>query len=508
MEKNFFHFYCALAILLAAQPTTAATPPPGEPVIQYVEAVAPISGDAVQVRWTKWWGAPGNHWRLLHNGSVVCEGPAAPASPPEAAQSGDCRTHLLPGNNQLQAQLCRDGRCSSSALYRIEVPQLPAISMPAVWDAATVYLAGHYAGYQGRIYRANYWTRGNAPNNSPAWTLVATPSLQSAQASPTPWKYGASAAYSIVFDDYCAWANDNGLLLGEGELAARGLVGAFGVIAGYCGDPAWSTHWPNLRDFITRGHEVFNHSWDHGHPLNAPWASTPWGGNALEIRQSTQKIADMLDGYPVSFFGFPFDAASDEQLQYLRDMPQFLGTRAPNYWQASGVNAADFPDPFRIRFQVYARADQGPGNPASLDNLLDATLAQGGWSLRVFHSVEDMYYESVPLADYQRHLDRVKALTDQNQLWVGTISEVLRYRFARNTCQPRPAQPVARGTLIAFENASAECSRYATALTLEISGALRPFAAVQADRTVPVTDLGDGRYRFSVNPLKGSVLLY
>lgn len=476
--------------------------------IDYIAAHNPLSGDLVRVGWSKWWGAHAQRWELLHNGNQVCGGQLPSQTETQQAQSGNCDAYLHSGENRFVLRLCEGAQCTDSAPYVLAAVSPNPDWQAGQWRADSVYQQGQQVNYQNRIYQARYWTQGNVPAESQAWQLLGNTTTRALALRVADWKNDAQAAYSIVFDDYCAWANDAGLLLGEAELQARQLVASFGVIAGACGDPAWSSHWPNLQAFLQRGHEVFNHSYDHGHPQNAPWANKPWAGNDLEIRASTALIAQHLHGYQASFFGFPFDVANQDQLDYLRVRGQYLGTRTPNYWQANGVNEKNFADPFRLRFQVYAQADQGEGNPASLSNLLAQTVSSGGYGMRVFHSVADNYYESIPLDNYRAHLDQVQNLVRDGQLWVATISDVLRYRFAREHCRLLPPQTVAHGLLLSFANRSETCQRYAGKLSLSIDNGNPALRAWQGGRELPLRPgRHNGQWLLDADPHAGAILL-
>ena len=483
---------------------------PATPQIAAIESWANVSGDAVKVTWNKWWGVSGNRWELFQNGSLVCQDQLAlsdPANDNMQAQSASCVAHLGEGENVFTARLCYLDICSDSAPYSVALTSPSVDNNAPTWESNGIYRQGDQVVYQGRTFVAKHWVQSGVPGVHPAWRLLANANTAQVQTLMRDWKNGAQAAYSIVFDDYCAWANDAGLIVAESELSKRGLVAGFGVIAGACGDAAWSPHWPNLKSFVQRGHELINHSWDHGHPLDADWAAKKWAGNSLEIIQSSKTVAEQVAGYQMQFYGFPFDVASDAQMDFLKNRPQYLGTRKPNYWQANGINEKNFADPFGVRFQVYAQADQGADNPASLSNFLQTALHQQGWGMRVFHSVADNYYESVPLADFQQHLDQVQSLSNSGQLWLANASDVLKYRFTREYCPLKPAQTVAQGTLLSFDNASAGCRKYATPITLEFSNASRPLEVLQAGKALPLTTVAAGVYRVSVDPLAGNVLL-
>ncbi|NRR33528.1 hypothetical protein HSX11_25460 [Oxalobacteraceae bacterium] len=488
----------------------AAIAAPARPTVLAFDSQTPPSGTLVNVAWSKWWGDSGERWELLHNGSLVCEGKLAldPAKDPRQQQDAACPAYLAPGANLFVARLCDRDACSDSAAVSLQATSIERKANLNTWDQNAVYGKGDQVLFDGAVVQANYWVQHTSPLDREAWTPVANAAVDLSAQRTTDWQYGADAAYSIVFDDYCGWANDEGQKLAESELSKRGLVASWGVMAGSCGDPAWSSHWSVLKGFVQRGHEVFNHSWDHGHPMAADWASNKWGGNDLEIRQSSEKVSAMLDGYKMQFFGFPFDVATEEQLNYLKAMPQYLGTRTPNYWQADGVNETAFADPFRLRFQVYMQAQQDSADPASLHNYLSRSVTARGWGMRVFHSVQDGYYESAPLEQFQQHLDEVQAKVADGKVWVGTTSEVLKYRYAREACVLQPAQVVSAGVLLGFDNISDSCARYVTSLTVELALAGSGVKAMQAGRPLALTAVGNGKYRMQVEPRGGRVLLY
>ena len=381
-----------LLLNLAATQLALAQQRPAQAEIQYIDASHAKPGSLVEVKWAQWWGQSAQTWQLIQNGSQVCGGRLThTATTSSVEQKASCSVYLHAGENQFLARLCNENTanstlesCSESKPYKVTLPTY-TVSQAKPWNPSAIYSAGDQVVDNGVVYQAKYWVQYSKPGANDAWIAIANQNLSQTKSKISDWKHAATAAYSVLFDDYCAWANDAGLAIGESELRKRGLIGSFGVIAGFCGEQ----HWPELSRHITRGHEVFNHSWDHGHPLDANWASRKWGGNELEIKQSTEKISNMLGGYTAHLFGFPFDAAADDQLSYLKSFPNYLGTRAPNYWQTNGVNEKNFSDPFRVRFQVYANADQTSENPASLSNLLSTALSQQGWAVRVFHSVHD-----------------------------------------------------------------------------------------------------------------------
>jgi beta-glucosidase len=78
----------------------------------------------------------------------------------------------------------------------------------------------------------------------------------------TPWRGGATAAYSLIHDDVCHPSTLGIFSVAEPELTQRALHAGFGVIAGLCGT-AGAGSWNQVGTLVQHGHDVFSHSWDH-----------------------------------------------------------------------------------------------------------------------------------------------------------------------------------------------------------------------------------------------------
>ncbi|MFD1334798.1 lytic polysaccharide monooxygenase [Oceanobacillus iheyensis] len=67
-----------------------------------------------------------------------------------------------------------------------EEPELPDVPE---WNASTVYLGGDQVTYNGKLYQAKWWTRGDVPGNSQEWEEVVTGATTSQDAfeSITAW---------------------------------------------------------------------------------------------------------------------------------------------------------------------------------------------------------------------------------------------------------------------------------------------------------------------------------
>ena len=95
-------------------------------------------------------------------------------------------------------------------------------------------------------------------------------------------------------------------------------------------------------------------------------------------------------------------------------------------------------------------------------------------------------------------------------MWVGTFTDVLKYRFAREFCALRPPQMVNLGWVLSFDNLVVACKKYATALTLEFnhpniaSDALR---IEQAGQPLVHKAVRPGVSVVQAHPLMGEVLI-
>lgn len=53
------------------------------------------------------------------------------------------------------------------------VPSTPQAPSPGAWDSAAVYTGGDAVSYQGKQYRAKWWTQGEEPGRSDVWRIWA-----------------------------------------------------------------------------------------------------------------------------------------------------------------------------------------------------------------------------------------------------------------------------------------------------------------------------------------------
>ncbi len=343
------------------------------------------------------------------------------------------------------------------------------------------------------------------PDEPPRWTVSGV----------TTWRGDATGAYTIFHDDTCNGSVDNQLEVAEPALTARGLVASFGAIAKDCDD---RNLWDELEVLRSHGHEIANHSFTHENLTDA-------GVDLMEqIDEAHALLTEHLTDFVPSFFIFPYDAFNDDLLDRLRGL-NYLGARAGS----RGLNAANFSDPFAIRFDVY-----GPGysvyvdaegtpceGTSAGDNWSDTPqvcrayvmnqyvldlISEGGYGIRELHSLENEAWEPIPTAEYEAHLDFLVQRVLARDLWVTTASDAIRYRFAREACE----LPTVSGDRLLFGALGPECVRYATALTFRVSplsGVPASVSATQGDAAVPVIAEAGGTFLVTADPSLGTVTL-
>ncbi len=322
----------------------------------------------------------------------------------------------------------------------------------------------------------------------------------------TRWKNDATAAYTIIHDDLCAWDVSVGsMFLRWRELSERNLVAGYGVIAGSCGENEFT----EMHKMVDAGMEMVNHSYSHI-DLDLDENVTEWD---TEMDLSTEILRQQ--GFDVNYFVFPFDSFNEAMFQRLNNNLGYLGSRGGRRDNVMGVvnsdtmNADDVIEPFRNRFDIYNELDPpefrfsayAGGNP--LDEYVDDAINQGGWALRELHGIEfEASWGNVPLVDYLNHLDYVQNLVAQNSLWVGTPTDVTRYRASRTYCGDAV---ISEGTINFTTPTAAGCQKYATPLSVIVTvDNQATIKAVQNGKELPIESITDLQYMLNIDPTKGA----
>ncbi|WP_158587161.1 polysaccharide deacetylase family protein [Motilimonas pumila] len=490
-----------LAILVAAassQLSLSAQAAPGQPQLDYL----PANTNAYQthtVKWNMWWGENGRLWQLHNNDSQVCQGELV--ADDNNKQTGQCDIRLTEGSNSLQVSLCNDDGCSTSESRQVNAttPELPT------WQADTPYQAGDYVQVGKKVYQAKWWNKNQAPA-SKAWQFIAEQGAV-LSAAVTPWQGGATAAYTIQHDDLCAYITDGIIEHALPALNERDLTASVGIIAGNCAP----YHWQAAQDFVDTGHEIFNHSWTHGSPVEETW------DDKVEISDAQAEIEQQVKG-EIAFYAFPYDQAQAASIDAVKQNTSLIGMRSVNYYLARGVNDADSFDPYFIKNDLFTNSgiwSVYEGSEDILKAYVDDAVAKGGWALRTFHGVEDTSWEMVPLARYEGHLDYVKSLVDAGQLWVAGAADITRYGMSRRYCSIHTEGTFEGGLSIEFDTSDALCQQYLAAdtrLTVEVNSdqgvsVVTAHYAQQPEQGITVKQLADNKFQLDILVSKGKVLL-
>lgn len=264
---------------------------------------------------------------------------------------------------------------------------------------------------------------------STAGTLNAKLNALVASHQITTWKNNARGAYSIIFDDYCIEGTQGIQDHAAPEAEQRGLVIGFGVVTSYCD----AHEWQRAREMIAAGHEIINHSHTHRCGLlSAPWCVDVWSDTDVdkEIDQPAKLIEANTGHYP-TFFIFPFDLFTPAKIQHLR-VSGYVGTRAG---QKRQLTSADFSDPFtQLNFDVKFPPESVSEQRFGLNEFVDMAIASGQLAFREVHGVADQSWGHLSLEELTNHFDYVRAKVQSNELWVATISTIIRYNQSRRLC--------------------------------------------------------------------------
>jgi len=314
------------------------------------------------------------------------------------------------------------------------------------------------------------------------------------------WKGGATAAYSIIHDDYPLTKEFRQHYL---ELDKRGLHAGFGAIVEPI-DGNQDIYVPQMQQMVGAGHEIINHSFSH---KDVDRESTDLG---QEVDLSTELLRSY--GFDIRAFVFPHDAYNESVLQRLKGLG-YLGARAQfnkHRVNPANMNIDDPLAPFHASFDAFFEDPATGQNTGSgyknqgdvLKAYLDDAIQQGGWAVRELHGIEDGSWGSVPLTKYTAHLDYVANKVKTNEVWMDTFTNVTRYRSSRAYC----GQAIAEDTgTITFSLASSEnCTKYSTPLSVIVTtNGVEDITATQNDAAIPSTRLEAGKYILEIDPAAG-----
>lgn len=267
---------------------------------------------------------------------------------------------------------------------------------------------------------------------------------QVVSSSITTWKGNAKGAYTITHDDF----GDNSVsgIQNYADTISynRGIKLTFGVITSSCESNGLYVKAKSM--IQNHKHEVINHSHTHscavqnqncgGTGTNYAWAEPATQKFSEEVDRSTKSIFDNTTITP-RYFIFPYDQFNDNVNNYLKTKG-YIGSRSGNYRDTDvhtfTPDAGGF---FQSALLVFDDVAANSGNQASiLNEAIDDIILNKSWGNRELHNVGTTGWGHVDVAEYRKHLTYVKQKAASNDIWVGTVSEVLTYQIQKLNYTP------------------------------------------------------------------------
>jgi hypothetical protein len=316
------------------------------------------------------------------------------------------------------------------------------------------------------------------------------------------WKDNRKAAYTIIHDDFSSYVP--GIYKHAYSIAQqRGIKLCFGAITSACGP----TEWTKAKTMIAKGHECVNHSHNHkcGGTEGQCTGLTSYGIDdfAVELDTSTNQI-ERNTGVRPRFFIHPYDAASEEVLDHLKNKLGYLGTRAG--LQATN-NSGNFSDFMRLNYHVF---DGSAASLATLNTVVNSAIASEGYAIREFHGIADNSYGDMTVANYTSHLNFVKTKMNAGLIWSATTTEVITYKMQRDAFEPSAKYDKGKRITISFQqNAAIDPKILRTSVTLNVRlyGSRNLTYAIQNGVYLAGTIKGD-TLSMNIFPHKGPIVVY
>ncbi|MFQ3575280.1 MAG: carbohydrate-binding protein [Cytophagales bacterium] len=346
------------------------------------------------------------------------------------------------------------------------------------------------------------------------------------------WKNNAKGAYNIIHDDYGDAGVDGIQFYADSMNANRGLKMTFGAITSTC---EWrSVNWKGTNRnmyFIAkemveqRGHEIINHSHTHscavnnsncgGVGTNHGWSTMTPHRMDIEITQSTNSIRDNT-GYTPKYYIYPYDQFSTISNNFLKTSG-YIGSRTGSYDAAEVFNFAPDADGFfRNAFVVDVQNQSGVTKAVRLNHWVDFAINNQTWVNRELHNVGNNGWGHVTVDEYRNHLNYLKQKVDANDIWVGTISEVLTYQIQKLNYTPSSTYDATNKRItVNWNNPSFNVANYLSNLqfkspiTLNVNVSAVPTSYRVFQNGIELTDVKRVGNVVSVNvyPHLGSVVL-
>jgi peptidoglycan/xylan/chitin deacetylase (PgdA/CDA1 family) len=342
---------------------------------------------------------------------------------------------------------------------------------------------------------------------------------QNPSTSIATWKNDAKGAYSFIHDDY----GDNAVLginnYADTIARNRGIKFTIGAITASCeGNPKM---WTDAIDMINYGHEIINHTHNHYCAVRRDawcttglWAEPSTEDFATEMTHSTQLITSKTGTTP-RFFIYPYDLFNDAANAHLKSL-NYIGSRTGTY---DGDNTSNFaPDAqgfFKTAFYVKTLDNNGDIQAIDLNKWADHASTNNVWVNREMHNVGPTGWGRITVANYRDHLNHLQTEVAANNLWVGTISEVLTYQIQKLNYNPSTAYNSTTKTItISWNTPSFDVASYLAPLTkkspvtmlVNLDGIDQAGLIVtQGSKAISGVSISNGIMKFDAYPSEGTI---
>ncbi len=311
------------------------------------------------------------------------------------------------------------------------------------------------------------------------------------------WKHGAKAAYTMIHDD--AGGTTSITDLAVPEMRKRGILAGLGVIGSAIEKNP--TQQKALRAAAAAGFEILNHSYSHVPKVTNFCQGVrvnPCGGGQGSNKEiiGNQTLLESLLSTKVTYYIYPYDYRDPDVAALVAQ--SHLGDRSGYFLGGvrTGVNSVDFDDydnAFETAGQEYIPSDQ-------LNSYVDSTISKGGWASRELHGVGDDTWGHLTESAYKKHLDYIKGKVDAGDLWIAPPSTVIKYKHLRSDC----GLPTSTGSTISFPHRSADCSKYATEVSVIVTAPVSTLHVVQGTTRLAVASKS-GQFLIDVDPTGGDL---
>lgn len=252
------------------------------------------------------------------------------------------------------------------------------------------------------------------------------------------WPGSAVSAVSITADD--GWDTQ---LQQADILDTYGFKGTFYLTG--AGLPTVQNHIPQWKSVFTRGHEIGNHTWSHWSAATVQQKT--WQEVAGDIGTMEQwLLTNIFDNqpqdhsyaYPEGYYRIGPATTSQERTV---GACQYAGLLSAVVSAArTGDGAANDPAGVTARRFFIRGFPVTNGNVADAKAAIDAGIANGTWTVLIFHSLNEAGDgNSITEANYRDLLTYIQQ--KQSQLWVAPAMTVARHVFNNTpysdfTCNP------------------------------------------------------------------------